>query len=755
MTLPEPGDLNWGSPLNDAILAAQADAASAKADASSARSTAIDAHSTAQSVKEFVEAPTDEQIAAKVAEVASASQGAVDARVDAKVDPIRDLSDETFAANLSASTAGIVAPLGSAAARLLAKLRRGTTDASLMVIGDSTASNLQYEHKRQWVYQTARWLAAQFPEFTVIYHVWDPNTNAYDNAAGSWGGAVTIQTGTGTGNGGGPFTLHVWNFSAGGKSTQYPLGSYWASSGPAAKSADLVIINHGHNEAQYNGAIGTVIGQGITSATLATWRSQMAALTEQVAVDCPGAGVAIVLQNPQGSTSASATYPTVVQQQRAQAYTELAAERGYGVIDAQAKFLALGGPSDWDDYLDADGVHPVVYTSDDGTAPANCGQKLIFDAVTETIAADARMAPRPQPPAPLNEAAESLILNGDFSDWDDTVPTGWTIGGSNPGTIEKDATLYESANGYSAKLSQTAAYSTLEQELPLEKVKGQWITATARVYYDASQGSNSARLDIIDGDGVMRGRPNSSGAGADGWHWVVMSKRISSSSTSVKVALNVNTTAATGEINVDRIDVTLGAIPRRGVQPAAIGPAGTPGAAGDPTADFLDYWSTMGNGKPALAAFAGFASSVIGGVANRRIDVLVKAPRAGTITGLGWVPTALGTGDYDIGLIDDTSGAILWSKGTTSMSTLTVNQVNVETVSPGVDVDAGDLFRVALVFSGTDGTCRGLAAAVKDMLLLADGTGFAFSKSAAGPPLVAGLATSTVGQVPFVTLRVT
>lgn len=142
MSLPEPGDLNWGSPLNDAILAAQADAASAKADASSARSTAIDAHATAQSVKEFVEAPTDEQIAAKVAEADSASQGAVDDRIDAKVpaategvagkvplateaeaatgtetakavtpagvkaavDPIRDLTDETFAANLSAST---------------------------------------------------------------------------------------------------------------------------------------------------------------------------------------------------------------------------------------------------------------------------------------------------------------------------------------------------------------------------------------------------------------------------------------------------------------------------------------------------------------------------------------------------------------------------------------------------------------------------------------------------------------------------
>lgn len=105
MTLPEPGDLNWGAPLNDAIEAALSDAADAKADASSARDTAIDARMTADAVRDFVVAPADEQVASLVADDDAEAAGAVDTRIDTKVDPIRDLSDETFTSNLSASTA--------------------------------------------------------------------------------------------------------------------------------------------------------------------------------------------------------------------------------------------------------------------------------------------------------------------------------------------------------------------------------------------------------------------------------------------------------------------------------------------------------------------------------------------------------------------------------------------------------------------------------------------------------------------------
>lgn len=105
--LPARGQHDYDDELNNSIEYTRGQAEAAVADASAARSTAIEARSLAQSVKEFVEGPTDEQIAAKVAEASSASQGAVDARVDTKVDPIRDLSDATFAANLSASYVGV------------------------------------------------------------------------------------------------------------------------------------------------------------------------------------------------------------------------------------------------------------------------------------------------------------------------------------------------------------------------------------------------------------------------------------------------------------------------------------------------------------------------------------------------------------------------------------------------------------------------------------------------------------------------
>lgn len=110
MSLPEPGDLDWGAPLNNAIQAAQSDAAEAKAESASAQSNANHARNVAESVRDFVVAPVDEQIASQVADDDTAAAEAVDARVDTKVDPIRDLSDETFANNLSASTVARVTP---------------------------------------------------------------------------------------------------------------------------------------------------------------------------------------------------------------------------------------------------------------------------------------------------------------------------------------------------------------------------------------------------------------------------------------------------------------------------------------------------------------------------------------------------------------------------------------------------------------------------------------------------------------------
>lgn len=153
--LPESGEgPGWGTKVNDAIEALYADTQTAVSNADTARSTAIDARMTAESVREFVEGPTDAQIAAKVAEDESASADAVDDRIDTKVpsasattqgkvelatsaevttgtdtaravtpagvkavlDPIRDLSDETFATNLSASYAAIFTPESKGAA---------------------------------------------------------------------------------------------------------------------------------------------------------------------------------------------------------------------------------------------------------------------------------------------------------------------------------------------------------------------------------------------------------------------------------------------------------------------------------------------------------------------------------------------------------------------------------------------------------------------------------------------------------------
>lgn len=104
MTLPDRGDLDWDTPVNDAIEANRSDAADAAAIAAAALNDSAYAKQRVDQVYDFVVAPTDEQIAGRVADDDSASADAVDGRVDTKVDPIRDLSDTTFAANLRAAT---------------------------------------------------------------------------------------------------------------------------------------------------------------------------------------------------------------------------------------------------------------------------------------------------------------------------------------------------------------------------------------------------------------------------------------------------------------------------------------------------------------------------------------------------------------------------------------------------------------------------------------------------------------------------
>lgn len=113
MSLPEPGDLNWGTPLNDAILSAQADAAQAKSDASTARSTAIEARQTAVEVKEFVEAPTAEQFDALLPDKISDDADPVGAAVDA-VAQARAAAAEQAAKDASIPVAEKDAPEGVA-----------------------------------------------------------------------------------------------------------------------------------------------------------------------------------------------------------------------------------------------------------------------------------------------------------------------------------------------------------------------------------------------------------------------------------------------------------------------------------------------------------------------------------------------------------------------------------------------------------------------------------------------------------------
>lgn len=220
---------------------------------------------------------------------------------------------------------------------LVAVLRRNRANATLVLLGDSTGVVQNSTTDPRWCLLLARFLAAQYPAYTVNFRQWNDAGQVYD-ALPTTNSSQVVQTGTGTDNGGGPFVLTVYSGSVSGSSAEY-LGNSGVSTRLSLMiptAPELVICSYAKNSTE------TLAG---------AYRKHIWALVRIIKDFFPAAGVGLVVQCP----NISPRVDIADLWNRLADVRALAASEGYWLADVAQAFVDQG---DYTALLNADGIHP-------------------------------------------------------------------------------------------------------------------------------------------------------------------------------------------------------------------------------------------------------------------------------------------------------------------------------------------------------------------------------------------------------------
>lgn len=434
--------------------------------------------------------------------------------------PATSIPDGTYAG---------VAQGAQAAQPFLAKIVQGA-DATALILGDSTGVTTA-----RWVYLWAVTLGARYLTHSVDYYAWDDATSVYL-------APTRIQTGSGAG------VIRIYNASDSGSRTTYPLAPNFATQ-VVATNPDVVMVSHGHNEARY----GTADGED--------FMERMLALTERVTSVLPTVGIILVAQNPASADTD--------QTGRAQAVHQIAAMRGYDVVNVWQAFVNTGDAAG----LTSDGVHPT-----------SAGSTIWAAEVDKAFRYALGVAPRPRQPSSLLAPGEHIFANSNFADFTAALPDSWT--GVNV-TASKDLTNYKSANGYGVKLVHAGAGSAyIYQDSPvINFVKGEWVTCTA-IMRQPSGATALARVNLQTfGTGAQSRTSSNYLEDVGDWKPTVNSIFVPAGATILRCTIYARVgSTGSGDVTIDRLVFTRGRLPAGAV--GAAGPRGLTGAAGSPAGVF-------------------------------------------------------------------------------------------------------------------------------------------------------------------------
>lgn len=442
--------------------------------------------------------------------------GITRAGLDAAATALQQDPDSEFRAAQNATYAGVGSGNIQATAR---KLTDAYEDVTIQMLGDSTIA--------QWLPSLLDQIKTMHPHRSIRTYTWDDTAKAY-------GAAVTYFTGSGA------TWLNVYDGSKGG--TIWEFAYLNADKKFASRQPDCTIIGYGLNQ-----------GNTASATARLVYRQEWQRLASVVKASAPNTDLLLVSQNPRIDAGYQQDLATV----RAQAVRSVAAEMGAAYGPVTEAYLATGSVAT---HLEADGVHP------------NTAGKLLYGS---TLIPMFKVNPNMQPSArvvsPLLTTGSEIGVNGDFASFPGAL-TGWTLMNC---AVSKDTTNYESVNGYAVKITaNAAAQSRIEQLLPVNRVKGRWVTVAARMWIPAGMSNVTGRTEISTTGGaatVFQQSPGTQATIRDCWIWEYTTAFIPADAATVKVKVIAGATNdATAQVTVDRVFIGLGNQPHDVVSRTAL-----------------------------------------------------------------------------------------------------------------------------------------------------------------------------------------
>lgn len=406
-------------------------------------------------------------------------------------------------------------PPQTAAYNLLSKMRSALDDVCIVINSDSTgvtsATDSDGTTFYKWTYNLAKFLASNYPAYTVNYYTWSTSTGNYNSP-------VTLQVGT-AGK-----TLHFYNAAVAGTQPQYLMGQYFETA-YVPRQADLLIINHGHNTD--------------TNVPPAVHAGMILAVAYQMLARQPTAGMIMFSQNPLRDGDQGANRSTGARQ--------AAVSAGFSLVDVYELFMNAGKPPGW--YVD--NIHPN-----------STGDGKIFEMLKDFFVWPAN--PAFYFPGLINGA--DILPNADFSMWSDSNPSpdGWILTGC---TAEKDLTNFDSG-GWGMKLVSTgtaeayAAYSLSAGVV--RKLRGKTVFLACLVYVPTT--STRAYCGHMAIPEASSNRPygvtTPNGRGGFLWKGTIATIPLNATTLTVRAGLDVAGGVADNWCTFDRLPLIVGNIPQ-------------------------------------------------------------------------------------------------------------------------------------------------------------------------------------------------
>lgn len=377
--------------------------------------------------------------------------------------------------------------------RLMSKLDNATEDAAMGLAGDSTG-----DAANEWFYLLGTKLAALYPAWTIAHRAWN-------DGAGNYDAATTIQVGSG------PRTLTLYNASIAGSVANRHAGDNFAAA-IGSLGLDLLFISYGHNG----------------STTGPRQLDFFDALAFRLKRDTPLLPVVQIGQNPTLNDETMAAKIAVLR--------PAAARCGWGFISVHDAFKQAGVPLST---LLVDTVHPNA-----------AGSALWCDTVLASmIASRAAFGDGTAPPRTLIRA---WVHPSEFKTWtavnctvaDDT--THWeTVGRSTSLTCTAPGLSYISTGAIGGD--------------DIIALRGKWVTFAALLYVPPGNDGSSGRIDLVDSGGTTSAVGVQQGSG-----FILFSCRKLIDANATTLTIFVYPSAADGvtnSISISRASLAMGMEP--------------------------------------------------------------------------------------------------------------------------------------------------------------------------------------------------